>query len=151
MQGHCRRSLYMFCSSPPAQGDCLWFGLEILEPYSSAIAMAVSTYNGAHRFNHDLARADSRAGAADCCPIQFLRAWALGWSRPIGRFNKFYYMSSFSCIIITWLLTLKLLINTIYYYFILALLLIITWLSHTITLLHFHYYKLLHNYYITTL
>ena len=33
----------MFCPSPPYSGDCLWFGLEILEPYRSAIAMAVPT------------------------------------------------------------------------------------------------------------
>jgi len=34
-----------------------------------------------HRYDHDLARADSRAGAGDGCPMYFVNSWALGWSR----------------------------------------------------------------------
>ena len=37
--------------------------------------------NGAHRYNHDLARADSSAGAGDGSPMYFVNSWALGWSR----------------------------------------------------------------------
>ena len=37
--------------------------------------------NGAHRYDHDLARADSRAGAGDGSPMYFVNSWALGWSR----------------------------------------------------------------------
>ena len=37
--------------------------------------------NGAHRYNHDLAKADTSAGAADGCPMYFVNSWALGWSR----------------------------------------------------------------------
>jgi hypothetical protein len=37
--------------------------------------------NGAHRYDHDLANADSRPGAGDGCPMYFVNSWALGWSR----------------------------------------------------------------------
>ena len=37
--------------------------------------------NGAHRYNHNLARADTRPGAGDGCPMYFVNSWALGWSR----------------------------------------------------------------------
>ena len=37
--------------------------------------------NGAHRYDHDLARADSRPGAGDGCPMYFVNSWAMGWSR----------------------------------------------------------------------
>ena len=38
-------------------------------------------HNGAHRYNHDLARADSSARAGDRSPMYFVNSWALGWSR----------------------------------------------------------------------
>lgn len=37
--------------------------------------------NGAHRYDRNLARADSSAGAGDGCPMYFVNSWALGWSR----------------------------------------------------------------------
>ena len=37
--------------------------------------------NGSHRYNHDLASADSSRGAGDGCPMYFVNSWALGWSR----------------------------------------------------------------------
>ena len=37
--------------------------------------------NGAHRYDHNLARADSSAGAGDGSPMYFVNSWALGWSR----------------------------------------------------------------------
>ena len=37
--------------------------------------------NGAHWYDHNLTRADSRAGAGDGCPMYFVNFWALGWSR----------------------------------------------------------------------
>ena len=37
--------------------------------------------NGAHRYNHYLASADSSRGAGDCCPTYFVNSWALGLSR----------------------------------------------------------------------
>ena len=39
--------------------------------------------SGAHRFDHDLARADSAPGRGDCCPMYFVNSWALGWSRDM--------------------------------------------------------------------
>ena len=39
--------------------------------------------NGAHRYEHDLARADTRPGAGDGCSMYFVNAWALGWSRDM--------------------------------------------------------------------
>ena len=39
--------------------------------------------SGAHRFNDQIARADSRPGAGDGCPMYFVNSWALGWSRDI--------------------------------------------------------------------
>ena len=40
-------------------------------------------HNGAHRYDPALARADSRRGAGDGCPMYFVNAWALGWSRDL--------------------------------------------------------------------
>ena len=37
--------------------------------------------NGAHRYDHALAKADTSAGAGDGCPMYFVNSWALGWSR----------------------------------------------------------------------
>ena len=37
--------------------------------------------DGAHRYNEDLAKADTRAGAGDGCPMYSFNSWALGWSR----------------------------------------------------------------------
>ena len=37
--------------------------------------------NGALRYDHDLAGADSHAGAGDGSPMYFVNSWALGWSR----------------------------------------------------------------------
>ena len=37
--------------------------------------------NGAHRYDHTLARADSRPGVGDGCPMYFVNSWAMGWSR----------------------------------------------------------------------
>jgi hypothetical protein len=39
--------------------------------------------SGAHRFNHDLASADSAPGSGDGCPMYFVNSWALGWSRDM--------------------------------------------------------------------
>ena len=39
--------------------------------------------NGAHRYDQSLARADSSSGAGDGCPMYFVNAWALGWSRDL--------------------------------------------------------------------
>ena len=39
--------------------------------------------SGAHRFDHDLARADSGPGRWDGCPMYFVNSWALGWSRDM--------------------------------------------------------------------
>jgi hypothetical protein len=39
--------------------------------------------NGAHRYDQSLARADSSRGAGDGCPMYFVNAWALGWSRDL--------------------------------------------------------------------
>ena len=36
--------------------------------------------NGTHRYDHNLPRADSNAGAGDGCPMYFVNSWALGWS-----------------------------------------------------------------------
>jgi hypothetical protein len=36
--------------------------------------------NGAHSFNHDLARVDSNAVAVDTCPVYFVDSWAMSWS-----------------------------------------------------------------------
>ena len=35
---------------------------------------------GAHRYNDDLAKADTRPGAGDCCPVYVVNSWDLGWS-----------------------------------------------------------------------
>ena len=51
--------------------------VEIRRPSRSAIAVAS---NGAHRYNHDLASADSSKGAGDGCPMSFVNFWVLGWS-----------------------------------------------------------------------
>ena len=81
--------------------------------------------NGAHRYNHNLARADSSAGAADGSPIFFVNSWALGWSRDpwdqrkiitslwhhydiiTTNIIKYYYkfISTNYCIIITLIIT----------------------------------------------
>ena len=37
--------------------------------------------NGAHKYNQDLASADTRSGAGDGCPVYIVNSWALGWSR----------------------------------------------------------------------
>ena len=37
--------------------------------------------NGAHHYDHELARADSSPGAGDGSPMYFVNSWALGWSR----------------------------------------------------------------------
>ena len=37
--------------------------------------------NGAHTYDHNLAKADSRPGAGDGSPMYFVNSWALGWSR----------------------------------------------------------------------
>ena len=37
--------------------------------------------NGSHRYDHDLANADTSAGAGDGCPMYFVNSWAQGWSR----------------------------------------------------------------------
>ena len=37
--------------------------------------------NGAHRYDPDLARADSSPAAGDGCPMYFVNSWAMGWSR----------------------------------------------------------------------
>ena len=39
--------------------------------------------NSAHRYSHDLARADTSSGAGDCRPMYFVNSWALGWSRDM--------------------------------------------------------------------
>ncbi len=39
--------------------------------------------NGARRYDHNLARADSAPGAADGCPMYFVNSWAMGWSRDM--------------------------------------------------------------------
>ena len=39
--------------------------------------------NGASRYDHDLARADTRPGAGDGCRMYFVNSWALGWSRDM--------------------------------------------------------------------
>ena len=39
--------------------------------------------SGAHRYDHNLARADSSRNAGDGCPMYFVNSWALGWSRDI--------------------------------------------------------------------
>jgi len=39
--------------------------------------------NGAHRYDQNLARADSSRGGGDGCPMYFVNAWALGWSRDL--------------------------------------------------------------------
>ena len=38
---------------------------------------------GAHRFDPDLARADSALGSGDGWPMHFFNSWALGWSRDM--------------------------------------------------------------------
>ncbi len=37
------------------------------------------TLSGKHRFNTQLARADTRPGAGDGCPMYFVNGWTLGW------------------------------------------------------------------------
>ena len=37
--------------------------------------------NGSNCYDHDLANADTSAGAGDGCPMYFVNSWALGWSR----------------------------------------------------------------------
>ena len=39
--------------------------------------------SGAHRYDHNLARADSSRNAGDGCPMYFVNSWALGWSRDM--------------------------------------------------------------------
>ena len=39
--------------------------------------------NSAHRYDHSLAKADTSAGAGDCCPMYFVNSWALGWSSDL--------------------------------------------------------------------
>ena len=39
--------------------------------------------NGAHRYDHNLARADSAPGAADGCPMYFVNSWVMGWSQDM--------------------------------------------------------------------
>ena len=39
--------------------------------------------NSAQRYVHALAKADTSAGAWDCCPMNFVNSWALGWSSDL--------------------------------------------------------------------
>ena len=41
------------------------------------------TMHGSCRFNPEIAKADSRPGAGDGCPMYFVNSWALGWSRDM--------------------------------------------------------------------
>ena len=34
-----------------------------------------------HRYNQDLAKADTSPGGGDGCPLYLVNSWALGWSR----------------------------------------------------------------------
>ncbi len=42
-----------------------------------------ATRCGVHRFDAQIARSDSRLGAADGCAMYFVNSWVLGWSRDI--------------------------------------------------------------------
>ena len=61
----------MFCQSPLSSGDCG------IIPFSYRDGCR----NGAHRYDHDLASADTSAGAGDGCLMYFVNSWALGWSQ----------------------------------------------------------------------
>ncbi len=43
---------------------------------------STATRSGAHCFDAQIARADSRPGAGDGCAMYFVSSWALGWSSP---------------------------------------------------------------------
>ncbi len=49
----------------------------ILHKYRTA------TRSGTHRFDTQIARADSRPGAGDGCAMYFVNSWALGLSRDM--------------------------------------------------------------------
>jgi hypothetical protein len=73
----------MFCPSPPSMKNAGGSGRIGLEPGDTGTILFSYCHgcrNGAHSFNHDLTRADSRAGAADGCPMYFVNSWVLGWS-----------------------------------------------------------------------
>ena len=78
--------------------------------------------NGAHRYDHDLARADTRHGAGDGCHMYFVNAWALGWSREMwmnGLGLILTIITAYYCILF-WFITIH------YYILLLAILLPIT-------------------------
>ena len=41
------------------------------------------TMNGSRRYNPEIAKADTRPGAGDGCPMYFVNSWALGWARDM--------------------------------------------------------------------
>ena len=52
-----------------------------LSQFVSSLESKTAASNGVHRYDHALAKADTTAGAGDCCPMYFANTWALGWSR----------------------------------------------------------------------
>ena len=75
--------------------------------------------NGAHRYDHALAKADIIAGAGDGCSMYFVNFWALGWCRnPLLRIITYYCLNCYYLLLPFLLLLCSSFYITITYYYI---------------------------------